>query len=88
VEQSKFTKIIRELKYPDDPKARWDNGHYWSIVRDVGYTSADNSSAFTLRLIPEQQETYAKSPVYQTRLRYIDLLMRDIWFAEQMLKEL
>ncbi len=93
---AKLAKLIRDLKYPDDPKQQWHSGYFWEVVKEHGFTKSvgtpaqeyEDSSAFTLRLIPEQQETYAKSPYYQMRLRYIDLLMLDIWFAEQMLKEL
>jgi len=94
-----FAKIIRDLKFPDDPDARWDSGHYWRVVKEHGFTPAGNETSaqgrnktsspiLPVRLDIDDPKTWVASPYAGNRIPYILLLKNDQRIDQRIIDEL
>lgn len=92
---AKFAKIIRDLKYPKDPKKEWHSGYYWDIVKAAGFTRSSGGEPtpakerkISSRLLVEDPTTWPESPFYEHRLPLIQFLQEDRAVTDQMIIEL
>lgn len=91
---SAFAKLVRDKRYPDDPKAQWHSGYYWQVVKEAGFTrntpskEPKTSSPVPLKLELEDPRTWDKSPNHKQRLPFIQFLKEDVQVTLEMINEL